>query len=95
MIACDKYAQISQPARCARIYANDVALTARRCENWYHLDCVKIDEDRVHLVDQFICPICATSKLGLAEFILTDLTDSMVSCSIGGAYDVESGLSWG
>ena len=33
-----------------------------KCENWYHLDCVEIDEEKVHLVDQFICPICAKSK---------------------------------
>lgn len=32
-----------------------------RCENWYHLDCVKIPEAQVELVDQFICPLCEDS----------------------------------
>lgn len=33
----------------------------RRCEEWYHVDCVRIDEDEVELVDLFICPKCEIS----------------------------------
>lgn len=29
-----------------------------RCEQWYHYRCMKITEDDVELVDQFICPPC-------------------------------------
>lgn len=34
----------------------------RRCENWYHLDCVAIPEDKVELVDQFVCPVCESGR---------------------------------
>ncbi|GAA6025907.1 hypothetical protein JCM11491_003624 [Sporobolomyces phaffii] len=29
-----------------------------RCEEWYHIDCVKIPDTSVELVDQFFCPPC-------------------------------------
>ncbi|GAA5956325.1 hypothetical protein JCM3765_005629 [Sporobolomyces pararoseus] len=31
-----------------------------RCEEWYHIECVKIPDDSVELVDQFFCPPCQT-----------------------------------
>lgn len=44
--------------------AHDKTLTSgahTRCEEWYHLDCVRISEESVELVDLFICPKCASS----------------------------------
>ena len=54
--------------RTCHLVLNCCGFNLRRCENWYHLDCVKIDEDRVHLVDQFICPICANSEFQPSGF---------------------------
>lgn len=32
------------------------------CDNWFHLDCMQIWDDRVELVDQFVCPLCASGE---------------------------------
>ncbi|KAL8277393.1 hypothetical protein RQP46_010233 [Phenoliferia psychrophenolica] len=45
---------------CRQLYDNDRTMIAcDKCEEWYHLDCIKIDDDRIDLVDQLICPLCA------------------------------------
>lgn len=40
-----------------------------KCENWYHLDCIHIDDKKIDLVDQFICPVCQASEFGLSSFL--------------------------
>lgn len=34
---------------------------SRRCDEWYHTQCVDMPELEVDLVDQFICPPCVES----------------------------------
>ncbi|KAL8277391.1 hypothetical protein RQP46_010231 [Phenoliferia psychrophenolica] len=53
---------------CRQLYDNDRTMIAcDKREEWYHLDCIKIDDDRIDLVDQLICPLCA--KLSPARTI--------------------------
>ncbi|KAG0143566.1 hypothetical protein CROQUDRAFT_48667 [Cronartium quercuum f. sp. fusiforme G11] len=44
---------------CKRRYDGRAMIACDRCDNWYHNDCVGIDDDMVELVDVFICPTCA------------------------------------
>ncbi|ORY90300.1 hypothetical protein BCR35DRAFT_137418 [Leucosporidium creatinivorum] len=44
---------------CQKLYDPDrIMIACDKCENWYHLDCVEIPNDKVELVDQFIGPHC-------------------------------------
>lgn len=36
-----------------------------QCEDWYHTDCVHIQDAAVELLDQFICPKCETGAFPL------------------------------
>ena len=29
-----------------------------RCDEWYHTQCLGIDDLEVDLIDQFVCPLC-------------------------------------
>lgn len=47
---------------CQQLYDPErMMIACDRCDNWYHNDCVGIDDDDVEIVDQFICPNCASS----------------------------------
>ncbi|KAI5475666.1 zinc finger, PHD-type protein [Pseudohyphozyma bogoriensis] len=48
---------------CQQLYDSDRSMIAcDKCENWYHLDCIGIPDDKVDLVDQFICPAYPKEK---------------------------------
>ena len=29
-----------------------------RCDEWYHTQCLDMDDLEVDLIDQFVCPLC-------------------------------------
>ncbi|KAH9818522.1 hypothetical protein DFH28DRAFT_116887 [Melampsora americana] len=43
---------------CKRMYDGRTMIACDRCDDWYHNDCVGINDDLVELVDVFICPTC-------------------------------------
>ncbi|GAA6019027.1 hypothetical protein JCM10207_006292 [Rhodosporidiobolus poonsookiae] len=49
---------------CQELYNPErMMIACDKCEEWYHVDCVGIAEDRVELVDLFICPKCQATSL--------------------------------
>lgn len=48
-------------------FKNNFNFFLRRCDEWYHTQCVDMPELEVDLVDQFICPPCIES----AYFVLS------------------------
>jgi COMPASS component SPP1 len=55
MIACDRYADFP-----FMIHSSDIS---RRCDDWYHTQCVNMPDLEIELVDQFVCPVCTESTL--------------------------------
>ncbi|KAK4057737.1 COMPASS (complex proteins associated with Set1p) component [Microbotryomycetes sp. JL221] len=44
---------------CQSLYdPNRAMICCDKCDSWFHLNCMNITEDRVELVDQFVCPNC-------------------------------------
>ena len=41
----------------------------RRCDEWYHTQCVDMPELEVDLVDQFICPPCVESAYSFLSIL--------------------------
>lgn len=56
MIACDRYVLPHH-------YIENADITdLHRCDEWYHTQCLNINDLEVDLIDQFVCPPCVMGK---------------------------------